>query len=977
MQRAITIPALAAVAALAGCSDRRPKYVYQTQPAAVTTAGTPQTPGMTPAGGAPVSSGSVANPGSGSVAPPTTTTSPGPVVGPGGLHHPPSAPLPAATTTITVGEGPVVGRTVRGDVREDMRDWEDRDLRLLDPRDARLAGDGLRDSRELVAFYCRRQAGDLLLRLDLLDLAYGAELGGLDVVVLIGWGGGGGHTALPLGLRETTAHSWRAALVVRDAQDATLLDAPGSVAVPSGSPALEVAFRSDLDGLELSVDAAELQALGWGGQDLRFQVLTVKDGDDRVADAALEVDLLDRRLDAVVREGWTAERRGVVSMVLVGNRAALSGSDLADLVHSTATTTGEGHPTGLRRTVESHTAHGLPVNVHLSGVLANAIGWAGTGDPLQDGDAFLGRVSALWDGDPATGEGAFLPGLYVDNMLPYFEGAANDRFRELAAEVYRERLGVAQPGPVFWTPERVIGGAGFAEIAAAGFTHTVIDRSHLRGWFGAPVTDGKLHRVNGVDCFVVDPTVSPFRESDGGAQLELRRLLLERALDPDPEQAVVLVADWEQYAGHKGDPNVPDSYDRVLRWLGQRPWIEVATLEDLAGRGWGAIDHGVDPTLAVEAHEWLRHACEEDYDHWYYGHPLEQSFAAFRSEVRPGVPQPRALGDVHTPGTLMGDLWAGIQAAPQGALRDLAAATFASKLYRTAWHQEDMHDTTLLGPNAYLRPDTTPDDLSGFVVALVSHMGEVGHTVEAARWAASPPAQPTVARVDTDLDGEEEHLLMDDRLLLVCERDGGRVVAGYARDPQTGEGYQVLGGTMAFPERSTDASWEDPTIQAPRASALKDVWLTGPGRDYVNDATVASVSTTSTAVTFTSSDGKLAKTIAWRAPGEVEVTYALDPGAGTLYTRAGLCPDLGALAIGGQAGLAETDDGRTYELANTRAGRTVFVRVGYADAGHTARRNPQASDGTAASPRNAAFQHLIELSGDAPGFAFSLSAGVR
>ena len=33
-----------------------------------------------------------------------------------------------------------------------------------------------------------------------------------------------------------------------------------------------------------------------------------------------------------------------------------------------------------------------------------------------------------------------------------------------------------------------------------------------------------------------------------------------------------------------------------------------------------------------------------------------------------------------------------------------------------------------------------------------------------------------------DLDGEPEYLLMDDALLLVCERDGGRIVAGFARD---------------------------------------------------------------------------------------------------------------------------------------------------------------------------------------------------
>ena len=67
---------------------------------------------------------------------------------------------------------------------------------------------------------------------------------------------------------------------------------------------------------------------------------------------------------------------------------------------STVTRTSEGFPTGLRRAVESHTAHGLPLSLHLSGVLTNAIGWASSPDPRQDGLAFLARVSELFDGDP-------------------------------------------------------------------------------------------------------------------------------------------------------------------------------------------------------------------------------------------------------------------------------------------------------------------------------------------------------------------------------------------------------------------------------------------------------------------------------------------------------------------------------------------------------------------------------------------------
>jgi hypothetical protein len=84
-----------------------------------------------------------------------------------------------------------------------------------------------------------------------------------------------------------------------------------------------------------------------------------------------------------------------------------------------------------------------------------------------------------------------------------------------------------------------------------------------------------------------------------------------------------------------------------------------------------------------------------------------------------------------------------------------------------------------------------------------------------------------------------------------------------------------------------------------------------------------------------------------------------------------------ALADSGQQDLVETDQGGVYSLAKTHGGKTVAVHLGYADAGHSAQRIAGASDGSAASPRNTAFQHMIELSGDAPGFSLGLSVDVR
>ncbi len=1000
---------------VAGCGDPRGKDrtgASANAGAGATAAGASNRPATgvgapTPgASGALAPAGSTAAVGTGSTAPVgTAATAPvgtaagsagGPPATPGGVSAPPGRALPAPTRPITVGPGPVVGQTTRGQVFEHLRDWAAADLRALDPIDAALSGDGLRDSRELVAFYSRREAGRLALRVDLLDLRYGAELGGLDLVVLLGWPGAAGTTP-PLRLRERTRHPFGAAVVVEDAATAAVLDhalapvAALGVTTAAGRPALEVSFRSDLDAVELALDEAVLRGLGWTGQPLTFQVLSVQDGAGRVADAVLERDLADRALDEVVHEGWVADRRGVLAPVVVGNRAALPASALTDLVGSRRTTTSEGLPTGLHRALESHQAHGLPVTVHLTGALAAAIGWARSADPLSDGPALLRRLAAFWDGDPANGEGAYLPGLYADHVMPYLLGAANRAAYARGMDAARALLGVPAPGPVFWAPERVVSGDVLDEVLALGFTHTVVDATHLARWAGLPhdAADGKLHRLRGVSCFVIDPRAGLFAHTDGGPSLALRTLLLERALNPDGQRVVVAAADWEEFAGHKGNPDVPDAWDRTLAWLSQRPWIEVATLADLAGRGWTAVDHGSPASLPVEAHEWLRHANEESYDHWYHGHPLEESFAAMRPNVRPGVPFPRVLGEVGRAGTLLGDAWAAIEAAPAGPLRALAERSFFHALYRTAWHQEDMHDLTRLASGAYLAPDATWDPLSGFVVALSSRIGETAVIARAARWATNPPAAPGVAAEDVDLDGEDEWLLWDERALLVVERTGGRVVAGFGRDPSTGRAAQVFGAPIAYPEAGRDAGVEGTATDAPRTSVLKDVWATGPGRDYVNDQGVAAVATHTAGpgVVVTSSDGAVRKTI-WRAgPGRFEVRYDLDPALGTMWVRLGLAPDVGALHDHGQAILREREQGGVYTLeAVTPAtgggsggapATTTRVSVGWGDAGHGARRNAQASDGTTASPRNTAFQHMIELSGDAPGFGLSLEVELR
>ena len=95
-----------------------------------------------------------------------------------------------AQAALTIGPGPARG-TDRAGVTwyEDFQDWSRADLKALDGAglaDARYNfGDGRDDSRDLVAFYFRDEGGNLYFRVDLYDLALGAENGSLAILSLI------------------------------------------------------------------------------------------------------------------------------------------------------------------------------------------------------------------------------------------------------------------------------------------------------------------------------------------------------------------------------------------------------------------------------------------------------------------------------------------------------------------------------------------------------------------------------------------------------------------------------------------------------------------------------------------------------------------------------------------------------------------------------------------------------------------------
>ena len=874
---------------------------------------------------------------------------------------------------VTIGRGPWLGRSGGVDQFEELLEWEQDDCRGVDPADDALPlGDGKDASRDLIAFYSRREGEALFLRADLLDLGLGDEAHALDLVVLIDCAPGG-QTWLPDFVRPArTAHGWELALRVRDGDRAELVDASWKAA--GGWRGAYV--RADLDAIETGLDLDALRRAGWDGQrELGFQVYTLRDGDPRIADAFGERDLGDGALDARVGEralGGTAK----YSVILHGNQAVQPLRWLSDLVENHHVKTPAGNPTGYGRALDAHELFRVPVNVHVSGTLAATAEWGARG--------FNDRVRALLDGRPENGEGALIGGVLAEHIMPYFENARSAQGGEgvngCSVRLNDELLDRIYGGPrrsVFWIPERVVRGATFADVVQdargrdTGYRFAVIDQvTHLQRWFGAhdahSARGRKLNRVNGVSCFVINDDADQwkFANTDGGLWVWTRRDLVRRALDPDQEQLTLVFDDWEAFAGRSftsfgvGSDN-PDNYERTVRWLANHPWVQVVTLEEVASWGWTPVERGYLPDLPVETYDWLRHASQGSYDAWYHGSAQEESFAALRPEVVPGRRTPKPFGEVDRPGGLFHDVWAKVARAPRGRLQDLAGAIYNVSIFETAWHDEDMNDYHAKTPaGEYARPDTTWDRVSGWALAMQARVGDAGYAAAAARWSANPPAAARAWREDVDEDGEEELLLADRRGFYLFEDDGGRLVLAAARDPVSGKADAVVASLLQAPgeetRREREAEHQDRVTRVP---GLVDWWATGRGNRYVNAPYRADP--LGDGWRLTSDDGLVEKRLTI-ADGKLRARYRVDPAAGTLYVRTGLAPAPLDLFMG--AGL------RTWRRADGALAAEAPSANGQAIAGVALLPGPGATllDGATfggQGPRGVAFAHQVEVEG--------------
>ncbi|MGB0415718.1 MAG: alpha-amylase family glycosyl hydrolase [Coraliomargarita sp.] len=878
-------------------------------------------------------------------------------------------PPPANSIIIGPGDDESVGNA--GNFNE-FTDWTIDDLLVLDAYDGNgtnnqgtdiyKAYDGFDSSRDIVAFYFRDGGGDgkLYFRLDLHDLQAFAEEGNLDAYVVIDTGNTAvGESALPDEVDTRTEMKWELVVAVYQADNgAVYIDTDsGDNTTAIGEDLFgkgvvrrtqastngfgQAYFNAELDAFEFSISRQALLDAGWNGNadTLNFQVYTVRDGIDNsgpgLGDIGGRSDIRDSIYDDFIASAYFRDqsniagdksvlyswfsrsgsndrgKRAKVALLAHGNQPIRSANEMHERIN-------DGSGAGYFRIVETHEAFEAPVNLHITPTLASALQWAAVdpavNKPWRDGPSLNSRISNLLIG----GNGMLFGTTFADQVVPFASTAFTQDSVDLADEVLTDIYSVAPSETVFWPAERVADDGVLGTIQSMGYSHTVVDQMrHFFKWFGRTEALGesgyRINTANNVGLFPIHDFASTFRfeNHDSGLNFPLRELLNRRARSGTQDQVLSILSDLEDF---RTESNA-DAYDLNLRWLANRPWIELVTLDAVAGGdidlsqpadglgdNWGTVNRGIGLSLQRTAKDFIDHATQEDYANWYNGQSgREEGLANKTFDIRSGAPLPESFGTIGSNG-ISDDAWTEVDsihssASGQGKLGRSAAH---AAMFVTAFHDQQNFDVSKFSTGAYIYPDTDFNSLADFSKLAQSQMRFAALYKRVDSWASSPPANASISAEDIDLDGENEYLLYNETAFAVFEASGARCVAAFGRNPTTGAVYQIIGTQPAYASSETEdegtLNVNSGEVSARRTSAFKD-WFAdgsaGGSSQYVN-ALYGAVASGSNGWIFTAPDGHIIKTITLSDSDPVlEATYNLpNPEVNKIYIRHGLSPNL-------------------------------------------------------------------------------------
>ncbi len=405
-----------------------------------------------------------------------------------------------------------------------------------------------------------------------------------------------------------------------------------------------------------------------------------------------------------------------------------------------------------------HLEYGIPLNLHLSGTLIEALAWH-----CPQSFAFIKDLER-------AGLLEIVGSTFSQNVMPFFDDQLNLRQMNDELALLRRHLGWnAARVKAFWVPERVWDTDSLAPILNSpqllngGYRYVLLDDRLLYPfdgqYAGSPRERFDRERPRDITAYM------PWEVAGGGGLImlpisrdlryaippvtghdleKLAGILWWLASTRRPQALAVYGDDLEKAAGVGGwDPQHPDRYERFLRFLRDQKWVRPVLISE-----WGAA-HSPAGVRTVERGTFFELArswnAGEDYRGW-YDDPNCAEHRAYLARSKQALREAERVG-----------------ADP--VLLDLGWKHFLHCCYETSWHE------TYPARNS----DGVPR-LAGFAAALTSHARSSIMIARAARWAVERDAEAHAESLDIDDDGVNELVLKNPQLLAVFSpRWGGRL----------------------------------------------------------------------------------------------------------------------------------------------------------------------------------------------------------
>ncbi|MEM3396531.1 MAG: hypothetical protein QW620_01825 [Thermoplasmata archaeon] len=654
----------------------------------------------------------------------------------------------------------------------DFRDWAKEDCKGLGGAyDSYQLNDGYDNSRDLLAFYYREGKNAIYLRVDLLDLALGAETGNLDIYFLLNFTSNQTQQWLPDFTECSTDTPWSVAICIYDTTHFAVYTADWGTTYNHSIEA--IAYHSRWDSVEVRINKDVLHACGWtDGKEINFQVFTTKDGTDG---GAGEIPGKPDIIDSIpvcfpwdigyLKGALTSNSTTGTAKVLFLHHGNQFIKNIADFVR-------DGNGNGFWNVPEIHEKWNLPVNLHVSGTMAEAAQWF-----RPDFNAYLRSLAE-------KGIVRMVGGYYTEYIPQYIPPEVNawslNYSREYNLLYYNNCI------PVAWVPERVYWKNFDAQILDAGYQAVIVDTEDGFKWYAEPsgyTKETKVYKTpaglkllfisnrgnNTFDKYNIQEQL--FRLTDNGLSINMREKFSQLARDADQEQYYLYMDDWEKVCGNIpdwGGPEVIYAYDSNIGWIAQHQWIECLGLDELLAKNWqpaGTLNIG-DCTYfwlsrnmgTLGRSDVAPHDTYNLYDAWYYD-PLHECTTPSYYNYIPTDTNTK-LGDRKTNTTLIGKTWELIKQIPeQSPLFELARKTFSNMLYETAWRD---------------LPGGVSSQISYWQKEQAAHIRTAAIYYYADEWLNA--RWNGTRAMDVDLDGNDEYLLANQYVFCVFEKRGGKLV---------------------------------------------------------------------------------------------------------------------------------------------------------------------------------------------------------